>query len=158
MFIATRKGKEGNELDEVTSEKITQLEEIQSQTQGQSSLAEERFNEVMEIERGGRVRLYGRGVMQKSLRKTVIDDVAAKVQQEQVNEDVQKRLDQHNSVLATGFQTALAALQQANPSWVIPTGIFDFLLNAHSPGDASSAQDRVSHEQIPSSSAMHNPS
>ncbi|OMO68796.1 hypothetical protein COLO4_29410 [Corchorus olitorius] len=80
------------------------------------------------------------------------------VQQEQVNEDVQKRLDQHNSVLAAGFQTALAALQKANPSLVIRTGIFDFLLTAHSPGDASSAQDRVSREQIPSSSAMHNPS
>ncbi|OMO74000.1 hypothetical protein COLO4_26757 [Corchorus olitorius] len=117
--------------------------EIQSQTQGQSSLADERFNEVMGIERGGRVRLYGREVTQKSLGKRVIDDVAAKVQQEQGNEDVQKRLDQHNSVLATGFQTALAALQQANPSLVIPTGIFDFLLTAHSPGDASSAQDRV---------------
>ncbi|OMP07700.1 hypothetical protein CCACVL1_01244 [Corchorus capsularis] len=112
----------------------------------------------MRIERRGHVRLYGRGVTQKSLGKKVIDDVAAKVQQEQVKEDVRKRLDQHNSVLDTGFQTALAALQQANPSLVILTGIFDFLLTAPSPGDTSSAQDRISSEHIPSSSAMHNPS
>ena len=74
----------------------------------------------------------------------------------QVEEDFQKWLDQHKLELVVGLQSALTALQQCNPSLVIPSNMFYFLLSGRSPGDVCSAPNGTSCEHDPSSLSMHN--
>ncbi|EHA8587902.1 hypothetical protein COCNU_scaffold003533G000020 [Cocos nucifera] len=72
MFIATRTPKEGKLLDEDTRLKMDQFQEFMTQAPSDSTVANEKFAEIMGVEHPGRLRGFGRTITSRTISSQIV--------------------------------------------------------------------------------------
>ncbi|KAJ1432738.1 Transposase-associated domain [Sesbania bispinosa] len=132
VFIETRKGNKGKQLDEETDNVITQLQEMIENDDGNN---DEAFQAVFGKEHPGAVRCYGRNVTQTSLKRNAEMNAMKKAHNEEVT-SLNDKIDTMSDELGK-LKHVKVLLQHGN--FGVDLESLQGLLAA-SPGDASSAQ------------------
>ncbi|KAK8954321.1 hypothetical protein KSP39_PZI002006 [Platanthera zijinensis] len=151
IFIETRKGNKGKELDLETNTAISQLQDIITSSE---EINAESFQAVFGKEHSGSMRCFGKGVTKTSLKRK--EEIASlrKIHNEEVlllNEkmhNMQNSLNNLKGVLKT-------MLQQSNPTGIDIESLDDMV--GSPPGDANSAQKIVGVPRAHSSTSTHVP-
>ncbi|KAK8936610.1 hypothetical protein KSP39_PZI012497 [Platanthera zijinensis] len=137
IFIETRKGSKGKELDLETNNAISQL---QDHIMNNEETNAEAFQAVFGKEHPGSMRCFGKGVTQTSLKQKEEIVALRKIHSEEVlllnkkMHNMENSLNKLKGVLKT-------MLQQSNPAGIDIESLEDML--GSSPGDANSAQKVV---------------
>ncbi|KAJ1384154.1 putative transposase, Ptta/En/Spm, plant [Sesbania bispinosa] len=150
VFIETRKGNKGKQLDEDTDNVITQLQEMIENDDGNN---DEVFQVVFGKEHPGAVRCYGRNVTQTSLKRNAEMNAMKKAHNEEVT-SLNDKIDTMSDELGKLKHVVKVLLQHGN--FGVDLESLQGLL-ASSPGDASSAQRVAGQPHAPSSTSTHAP-
>ncbi|CAI8584253.1 unnamed protein product [Vicia faba] len=145
MFVETRKGNKGKELDVETGKVISQLQEMGEKEESDT----EAFKVVFGKEFPGRVRCYGRNITKTSLKRKAEINALKQAHSEEVStlrDEFQDKIDR----LQNAFKTVI---QQCNPQINIES-IEDLLGLSH--GDANSSPKDI-RPQMLSSTSTHAP-
>ncbi|XP_058744836.1 uncharacterized protein LOC131617590 isoform X1 [Vicia villosa] len=145
MFVETRKGNKGKELDVETGKVIAQLQEMVEKEESDT----EAFKAVFGKECPGRVRCYGRNVTKSSLKRKAEINALKQAHSEEVStlrNEFQDQIDR----LQNAFKTVI---QQCNPQ-INMESIQDLLGLSH--GDANSSPKDM-RQQLHSSTSTHAP-
>ncbi|CAI8590654.1 unnamed protein product [Vicia faba] len=145
MFVETRKGNKGKELDVETGKVISQLQEMVEKEESDT----EAFKVVFGQECPGRVRCYGRNITKTSLKRKAEINALKQAHSEEVStlrDEFQDKIDR----LQNAFKTVI---QQCNPQINIES-IEDLLGLSH--GDANSSPKDI-RPQMHSSTSTHAP-
>ncbi|CAK8534485.1 unnamed protein product [Lathyrus sativus] len=145
MFIETRKGSKGKELDVETGKVISQLQEMVEKEE----IDTEAFKSVFGKERPGRVRCYGRNITKTSLKRKAEINALKQAHNEEVStlrHEFQDQIDR----LQNAFKTVI---QQCNPQINLES-IEDLLGLSHRDANSSPKEMRP---QIHSSTSTHAP-
>ncbi|XP_058733141.1 uncharacterized protein LOC131604735 [Vicia villosa] len=143
MFVETRKGNKGKELDVETGKVIAQLQEMVEKEESDT----EAFKAVFGKECPGRVRCYGRNVTKSSLKRKAEINALKQAHSEEVStlrNEFQDQIDR----LQNAFKTVI---QQCNPQ-INMESIEDLLGLSH--GDANSSPKDM-RQQLHSSTSTH---
>ncbi|CAI8614638.1 unnamed protein product [Vicia faba] len=145
MFVETRKGNKGKELDVETGKVISQLQEMVEKEESDT----EAFKVFFGKECPGRVRCYGRNITKTSLKRKAEINALKQAHSEEVStlrDEFQDKIDR----LQNAFKTVI---QQCNPQINIES-IEDLLGLSH--GDANSSPKDI-RLQMHSSTSTHAP-
>ncbi|CAI8597792.1 unnamed protein product [Vicia faba] len=145
MFVETRKGNKGKELDVETRKVISQLQEMVEKEESDT----EAFKVFFGKECPGRVHCYGRNIIKTSLKRKAEINALKQAQSEDVStlrDEFQDKIDR----LQNAFKTVI---QQCNPQINIES-IEDLLGLSH--GDANSSPKDII-PQMHSSTSTHAP-
>ncbi|XP_058746329.1 uncharacterized protein LOC131619224 [Vicia villosa] len=146
IFVETRKGNKGKEMDAETEKIISQLQKTVENEESDT----EAFEAVFGKERPGRVRCYGRNITKTSLKQKSEINALKKVHNEEVStlrHDFEDKIDR----LQNAFKTLM---QHCNPQ-INMESIEDLLGLSHR--DANS-DPKESGPQMHSSTSTHAPS
>ncbi|CAI8592193.1 unnamed protein product [Vicia faba] len=145
MFVETRKGNKGKELDVETGKVISQLQEMVEKEESDTKA----FKVFFGKECPGRVRCYGRNITKTSLKRKAEINALKQAHSEEVStlrDEFQDKIDR----LQNAFKTLI---QQCNPQINIES-IEDLLGLSH--GDANSSPKDI-RPQMHSSTSTHAP-
>ncbi|CAI8590622.1 unnamed protein product [Vicia faba] len=145
MFVETRKGNKGKELDVETGKVISQLQEMVEKEESDA----EAFKVFFGKECPGRVRCYGRNITKTSLKRKVEINALKQAHSEKVStlrNEFQDKIDR----LQNAFKTVI---QQCNPQINIES-IEDLLGLSHRDANSSPKDIRP---QMHSSTSTHAP-
>ncbi|CAI8595091.1 unnamed protein product [Vicia faba] len=145
MFVETRKGNKGKELDVETGKVISQLQEMVEKEESDTKA----FKVFFGKECPGRVRCYGRNITKTSLKRKAEINALKQAHSEEVStlrDEFQDKIDR----LQNDFKTVI---QQCNPQINIES-IEDLLGLSH--GDANSSPKDI-RPQMHSSTSTHAP-
>ncbi|CAK8571026.1 unnamed protein product [Lathyrus sativus] len=145
MFVETRKGSKGKELDVETGKVISQLQEMVEKEESDTKASKSVFGK----ERPGRVRCYGRNITKTSLKQKAEINALKQAHNEEVStlrHEFQDQIDR----LQNAFKTVI---QQCNPQINLES-IEDLLGLSHRDDNSSPKEMRP---QIHSSTSTHAP-
>ncbi|KAJ1380479.1 putative transposase, Ptta/En/Spm, plant [Sesbania bispinosa] len=149
VFIETRKGNKGKQLDEETDNVITQLQGLIDNNDGNK---DEAFQAVFGKEHPGAMRCYGRNVTQTALKRNVEINAIKRAHNEEVT-SLNDKIDTMSDELGK-LKHAVKVLLQHGEFGVDIESLQGLL--ASSPGDDSSAQ-RPGQPNAPSATSTHAP-